>query len=72
MSRIFFSIGLSIIFVFVVVTYGNWYFSLPVVKYDPSGEIVAIEIDGKYFDPDQIEIGDRYRKKWVSSEWEMP
>ena len=53
--------------------YADWYYSLPVVKYYPDGEIAAVEIKGEYHELSLIEeVGERYIKKWVSYEWKPP
>lgn len=47
----------------------RWYFNLPIVKITPDQRIVAVEIKGESFNPQEVEIGDRYIKKYVSFEW---
>lgn len=57
--------GLTWIVIFSI----NQYFSIPVVKITPDGNIVAVLINGKNFNPEDIEIGDRYIKSYVSFNW---
>ncbi len=51
--------------------YLDWYFSIPVVKMTPDGQVVAVEVRGQYHGPDYLEkMGvEKYKKHWVSFDW---
>lgn len=65
----FFTFALVTGFIFILSFTINWYFNLPIVKITPDQRIVAVEIKGESFSPQEVEIGDRYIKKYVSFEW---